>query len=314
MSLQLRSFSKHPFRTELGVGEVVDWCDIFNTGRFHEMHPHPRQHYYRLMDDQDQVLAVAHFSEVEKGSFHSPARGTYGGIDVRGHDDRLFGYLLRGIEDHLRGEGARELGLTAAPFAHDPIRSSLQFRAMHQNGWRVSQSELNYSVGVDEVDLVHKMRHNNRKRVRKCLRAGFVFRRCGRRDAQDIYDVISENRAARGFKLSMTFAQVMEMAHAFPQQISLFGVEDDSRIIAGAICVRLNARILYVYSWGHLPEYDVHSPVALLADGIYRFAREDGCELLDIGTVPSVEGRGLMAFKENIGCTASLKLVYTKQL
>ena len=77
-----------------------------------------------------------------------------------------------------------------------------------------------------------------------------------------------------------------------------------------------NARASLVFYWGDLPEAHAMSPVAFLADNLYKYCQREGITLLDIGTatdkgMPNV---GLMTFKERLGCTPSPKLTCTKSL
>lgn len=306
------------YRTEVGPVGDLPWCDIFNTESYFRIHADNRDRFFRLVaGEDDRVHAVAHFSEVEPGLFRSPARGTYAGIDL---ETPTYGPLVRfiqDIEDHLREAGATRVTLSTAPFAHDPQKSAWLFQNLSERGYVVELSQLNYSVPIDEVDLLAKMRHNNRKRYRKCAREGFVFSERGNDGAREVYDVIARNRAHRGYPISMSFDEVWRMVEAFPGAVFFYGVEHEGETVAAAVCIRLNRRVLYTLYWGDVPGYARHSPVAFLAAGVYASARERGFRLMDTGTVPSMQSgpaEGLIRFKENLGCRATLKLTYTKTL
>ena len=72
--------------------------------------------------------------------------------------------------------------------------------------------------------------------------------------------------------------------------------------------------MLYVFYWGEHPSVRHRSPVLLLAEALYEYARELGAKVLDIGTatVDSVPNQGLMDFKRQIGCQASLKVEFVR--
>ncbi len=305
------------YRTEIGTVGDLPWCDIFNTESYYRIHRTGNDRFFSLVSaPDDEIHAVAHFSEVDPGVFRSPACGTYGGIDLRAADYGPLVRFLDDIEKQLRDAGARTITISTAPFAHDPQKSSWLFQNLCERGYAVELSQLNFSVEIDEVDLFQKMRHNNRKRFRKCEREGFRFSERDERGAREVYDVIARNRTHRGYSISMSYDDVRRMVETFPGAYSFYGVEHDGETVASAICVRLNARVLYTLFWGDAPGYEQHSPVAFLAAGLYAASRAKGFRLMDTGTVPSIRSgpaaAGLARFKENLGCKATLKLTYSK--
>lgn len=306
------------YRTEIGTVGDLPWCDIFNTESYFRLHQTGCDRFFSLVSGpRSDVHAVVHFSEIEPGVFRSPARGTYAGIDLKTTTYAPLIRFLDDIEAHLRDAGARTMTLSTAPFAHDPQKSAWLFQNLSERSYVVELSQLSYSVSIDDVDLVHKMKHNNRKRVRKCEREGFVFSECDADGAREIYDVIARNRAHRGYPISMSFAEVRRMVETFPGALSFYGVNHGDEVVASAVCVRLNARVMYTLYWGDVPGYGRYSPVAYLAAGVYASAREKGFSLMDTGTVPSIRSgpaAGLIKFKENLGCKATLKLTYSKAL
>ena len=306
------------YRTEIGTVGDLPWCDIFNTEGYFRLHQCGRDLFFsQVSGPQGEVHAVVHFSEIEPGIFRSPARGTYGGIDLKTTAYTPLIRFLDEVEAHLRESGARTMTLSTAPFAHDPQKSAWLFQNLSERNYVVELSQLSYSVPIDDVDLVHKMKHNNRKRLRKCAREGFVFSERGDAGAKDVYDVIARNRAHRGYPISMSFAEIERMMETFPGALTFYAVHHGDEMVASAVCVRLNERVIYTLYWGDVPGYGRYSPVAFLAAGVYAFAREKGFTLMDTGTVPSIRSgpaAGLIKFKENLGCKATLKLTYSKEL
>ena len=319
MSSPVTKSGQGGYRTEVGTVGDPPWCDILNTQSYFEIHRgDQRSAFFSLRSEPDgEVQAVAHFCEIEPAVFRSPARGTYAGIDLKTQTYGPLVGFLEDIESHLRAEGARRLTISTAPFAHDPQKSAWLFQNLSERGYSVELSQLNYSVPIDEVDLVHKMKPNNRKRYRKCEREGFVFEQRGDDRVQEVYDVIARNRAHRGYPISMSFDEVWRMVETFPGAMTFYVAHHQDTVAAAAVCLRLNPRVLYTLYWGDIPGYERHSPVAFLAAGVYAAAREQGFCLMDTGTVPSIQSgpaAGLIRFKEGLGCKATLKLTYTKAL
>ena len=106
------------------------------------------------------------------------------------------------------------------------------------------------------------------------------------------------------------------MIRTFPKSVEFYAVSADGKTAGGAICLRLNTRILYTLFLGHLPEFSSYSPVTMVVAGIYERCQKAGIKLLDLGTaLPSTPGEitGLMRFKERLGAEASDKRTYYRK-
>jgi lipid II:glycine glycyltransferase (peptidoglycan interpeptide bridge formation enzyme) len=80
--------------------------------------------------------------------------------------------------------------------------------------------------------------------------------------------------------------------------------------------MRFNRDVVYIFYWCDVAGFSGVSPIVLLAETIYEHARTEGARWMDIGTSTN-EGSpnyGLIHFKRNLGCEASLKLAYSKVL
>ena len=300
-------------------GPEYTWCDLFQTRRYFRLHLSGRDRYFVLRRQREnEVIAAIHFSEVEPGHFRSPRRATYGGpaiaVEKAGEVAEPF---LRMVCAQLRTEGVSEVSLVCAPEAHEPVRSTGLRAALQTLGFEVREDAPNHVIPVDATDLAAKMAYNNRKRLRKCKMAGFRF--SGVAEASHrriIYDTILANRQARGFNLSMSWPEIETMIREFPKSVEFYAVSDGGQVAAGAICLILNPRILYVLFWGHLQEFDSYSPVTMLAAGIYDRCQEGRIKLMDLGTsVQTVPGEitELMRFKERLGAEVSAKQTYYRK-
>jgi lipid II:glycine glycyltransferase (peptidoglycan interpeptide bridge formation enzyme) len=101
----------------------------------------------------------------------------------------------------------------------------------------------------------------------------------------------------------------------FPDNYSLHYVTNDrDDILAGAILVKITNTILYYFSPATNPAYSKISPMVFLLDSLYGFAKENGCQALDLG-ISSIGNRpqkGLIRFKDHIGGITSSR--FTLQL
>lgn len=267
----------------------------------------------------DAPVASIHFTALADGCWRSPARGTYAGYAFVPELalDELLAFHDQ-VEQRLRRLGARVLEVLPVPMAHDPRAFSVQTYALRSRGFEVSRCDLNQSLDVDDRPLSERMSHGNRKRLAKCEREGL---RCVQVDAEalaPVYDTIAANRAARGFPVSMSLAQLQAMAGEFPEVLRLFACQrdGDTEMAAAAVCLSLDARTLYVFYWGDRPGHASLSPVVMVADAVYRHAQACGHRMLDVGTstLDRESNAGLLHFKRGLGFTESLKLRMEKRL
>ncbi len=295
--------------------------DLFNTVEYARLHAHRSgagvlRYDYRRPDEQA-VAGVFQAVRCDAGVFTSPGRGPYGGFDASpGLTDAELMEFVSLTETALCQHGARRVDVVLPPFCYNPQLGPRILSALCHAGYRVTRQELNQALALDPDGSASHANHAARKRLNRARRAGVAARSFGRHEYRAGYDAIVENRRKKGRSLSMSWNDVLAMADAFPARVHVFGAEQDSRVLAAAICVAVSTRVLYVYAWGEIAGAEPVSPVSVLADHLADFARERGFGLLDLGT-SSVEGivnPGLLAFKRSLGADDSLKLWLTKVL
>ncbi len=302
---------------ELHQDPGITWCTIFNTFQFYTLHKRKSSCYFVLLDASSNILGVCHFSDVGNGIYKSPVRGTFAGFELKENNIEYLIDFVKMTEELLQHRGAKQLLVNTAPFQHDHTFSCHLFNTLLNEGYIIESHDLNYSVQVDQIELIEKMKRNNKKRLRKCIADGFTFEHVQTEsEFEKVYEIIATNRATKGYPITMTFGQIMEMKRLFPDRIYFFKTSVNQIGIASSVCIKINKTVLYVFYWGDLPGHEQHSPISFVADGIYRFARQNNFEQVDIGTssVGGAPNFGLIKFKETLGFTESLKLSYKKIL
>lgn len=295
--------------------------DLFNTEAYAGLHVARfegigvRSEHVRA--GRDTPDGVFHAMQIRLGVFASPGRGPYGGFDVSTDmDEAELADFIAATEAMLCTAGARQIELVLPPFCYAPQHGPQCLAVLCRMGYCVMRQELNQAVVVTEASLAESGNYANRKRLNKAARAGLTVRQLNASEYQIGYNAILDNRLKKERSLSMSWEDVQAMIAAFPEQMHVFGAEQDGRIIAAAICVAVNRRILYVYAWGECIGAEPISPVSSIAAHVYTFAQNHGFVLLDLGT-SSVEGivnPGLVRFKQSLGATTSLKLWLRKSL
>ena len=291
---------------------------MFNEAGFFRLHTRSANDVYaqlvRIADDR--VCATIAFYEGDDKIFVSPKNGTFGGLGLNYPlDMEIVERFLYTLMDHLKTAGAHAIELKCAPFSHDLALLSAVSNILLRRGGTLAAYELNYDMRVDRRPFLERIDYGNAKRIRKCLREGFVAEEIDASAYEDAYRVISDNRRRRGYPISMTAEQLETMVSAFPGRLHFFAVYPDtqrSRMVAASVCIAVSRSVFYVFYWGDVAGMESYSPIALLASCIYEFCQREGFELLDAGTstVAGQPNHGLIKFKRNLGFSESLKLSF----
>ena len=294
-------------------------ADLFNTPAYFGLHAggFARAFYFVARHPVSLApFAVAQFAEVEPGHFRSPGRGSYGGVQLLAAkvEVALVEALVDAIGGFLGERGAGTVTVVLPPFDYSAADTSLVAHVMMRAGFRLAGHELNYAMRVSGSSLLPRMDHGNRKRVQAAQRLGLRFHHLAPEQLPDAYAVVAENRAKRGYTLSMSLDALAAMAQALPGRVRCFGVRLDAELIAAAVCVEVSRDVLYVFYWGELPGVERLSPVAYLASELYTVCVREDRRLLDIGTatLAGVPNHGLIRFKKNLGCRESMKLTLVR--
>ena len=281
--------------------------DLFNTGRFAALHAD--RCGPALLFEQPGIGAFQ-AGCLRPGHFTSPGRGPHGGYDVRPTlEVDGFEAFVADAEAALRRAGARSVAVALPPLCHGPQLPG-RLVALCQRGYRVVRQELNQAVVVTGAEFGRQAAHATRKRIGKAVRAGVTAGLLGPEEQAAGYAAVADNRRKKGRPMAMSWAGVQAMQAAFPGRVHVLGARLDGQVVAGAICVAVNARVLYVHAWGEAAGAEALSPVSLLAASAYDLARREGFGLLDLGTssVDGVADPGLAGFKRSLGAAPSLKL------
>jgi DNA-binding transcriptional regulator YdaS (Cro superfamily) len=289
-------------------------ADLFTRPGFHRLHRHRfGAAAFLQWRGAEGLCGRFHALETEPGHFASPGRGSHGGFEpAEGVDCAGIARMVGEAEAHLRDLGARRLSVVLPPFCHAPGRTALVLHALLGLGYVVERHELNQSVGLRRARMPARRNYL----INRAVRAGVTVARLAPQDYQAAHAVLAESYAKKGFVLSMDWPDVAEMAAAFPEALHVFGARQAGRLVGAALCLAVNARVLYLYSWGEVRGAEPLSPVTLLAEALYAHARRQGFERLDLGT-SSLHGTvnpGVFALKKRLGATPSPKLTLGKTL
>lgn len=267
--------------------------------------------YSQIHDNEHQILKIQEvfvpLSNPMNGVLRSPGRATFGGfwslkkldqIHIRKALDKL--YDLRPT--------TREFHLVLPPTYFQKEIFDPQRVFFH--GVSFSRIiDINFHIDLHSNYITSK---GNRKKMRQFREQGGVVVQSDSSDWEACYQLLVNNRARRGVKLSMSWDIFKKSLEQLPLQIKLWKAVVKNMIVGCAVTVRISQDSLYVLFWGDNEYGRSLSAVASICDSLLVLAKSENVRYLDLG-ISSVEGildPGLARFKSNLGAIQGQKITY----
>lgn len=262
----------------------------------------PQKHFYYFDKQANQYVAHIVFS-IDGGLAMSPIKAPFGGIEIaKDLSSEEIGEFLKSVEQALQSEGIQEIRVHQAPENYQ--EQEILFEAMIDSGYEEIQERIYHGINIDQEPLSEKMVDMQRRRLRKCAEAGFVFKKYSKSELAAAFEQIDRWRTAAEKSLSMTWADLHNSSKRNPKTYHAFGIENEHGLmIAGTIVVRVNDKVLYNFSPASYDVYNQYSPMVMLVNMVYDWGKENGYTHLDLGTsyVHKNVNTSLRVFKERIG-------------
>lgn len=299
----------------LSVNRFVDprRYHLFYSEDFFKLHDDGTGRYYEWLDQDNRPVAAIHAGQIEPGVWRSPFRGTFAGFDFT--DDLPVAFIDAVLAD-LKAQGAKSLEVLFAPSAHNPHKDEIAVKTLKNAGFSITREDVNFTIDVTDTPLSQRMRSQQKQRIQKCLNKNFTVSEAPVDRLPAVYSIIAANAKARGFSVSMTLDQLEAMHAALPGSLVPFAVMHGDIIASAAVCVRISPDILYIFYVGDQAGYASDSPVVMMVDGIYTYARRHGYKILDYGTasIGRERNEGLIDFKRRLGFVECSKCRMKKDL
>ncbi|AQG82533.1 hypothetical protein AWR27_16240 [Spirosoma montaniterrae] len=244
----------------------------------------------------------------------SPIAAPFGSVEFT---DKLPDATLKCLLDQLV-ETARLMGVSALrlvnyPHSYAPAQAERLTTQLLQSGFHVSNTYQNHSLAIDDDPFTGKIHSSERRRLRKCERAGFTFDHWVNPDIDALTGFIAETRRQQGYRLTLTPERLTRLLRQFPDKFPVFVVHDGPALAALTVAVRVRDNILYSFLPASSPDYRSFSPAVMLTNGLYNYCQHQRIQLLDLGVSLDNDRQPkstLMRFKERLGAKASEKLVF----
>lgn len=267
--------------------------------------------YSQIHDDKNQILKIQEIivplSKPINGILRSPGRATFGGFwSLKKLDQSHFRKALEKLYD--LHPTTREFHLVLPP---DYFQKEIfDTQRIFFDGVSYSQSiDINFHI---DLHSNHSTSKGNRKKIRQFREQGGVVVQSDLSDWESCYQLLVNNRARRGVKLSMSWDIFKKSLEQLPLQIKLWKAVVKNIIVGCAVTVRISQDSLYVLFWGDNEHGRSLSVVASICDSLLVFAKSENVRYLDLG-ISSVDGLldpGLARFKSNLGAIQGQKITY----
>ena len=207
------------------------------------------------------------------------------------------------------------LAITLQPLVYDESQLSKWVNVMMRK-LKVNHVDLNYHIDLNCIsDYERMLDRSARNHLHQAQKKNLCLKHLDSTRFQDVarvYDVIQRNHKERGFPLRMTLEQVWQTVSNVVKA-DFFVLEHEGTDVAAAQIFHVTDDAAQIVYWGDIREYSALRPMNFLAFSLYNIYRNEGLRILDIGpsTENGVPNYGLCEFKENIGCSTSLKFSFT---
>ena len=301
--------------------------DIVQPGEYRQLFPHP-QHVFNSVDftelNKDKCDSVQYlcFSENKAriglvmgerdGLFRSPFSAPFGGFDTN-QPDRIEYYeeAVGLLKAHLEAAG-KPLKIVLPPTVYGSYTAKM-FNALVRGGAHLLFSELNYAYELDRFpDYESYLDRSARKNFHNARQYPFEFVELERtpENIARAYAVIRDNRESKGYALQMSLESVLQTVGVVAAEFFVMSL--DGADVAAAMVYPVTEGIDQVIYWGDAPGYTDCRAMNYFTYKVFEHYCKKGLKILDIGpsSVEGVPNYGLCSFKENLGCTVSLRHVF----
>ena len=301
--------------------------DMVQPGEYRQLFPHPRHvfnsvGFTELNKEKCSSVQYLCFSEnkariglvvgEKDGQFWSPFSAPFGGFDAN-QPDRIEYYdeAVALLKAHLAATGT-PLKIVLPPTVYGSYTAKM-YNALIRGGARLLFSELNYAYELDRFkDFEANLDRSARKNFHNARQYPFEFQKLERtpENITRAYTVIRGNRESKGYALQMSLDGVLQTAPVVGAEFFMMSL--DGADVAAAMVYPVTEGINQVIYWGDAPGYADCRAMNYFTYKVFEHYFQQGLKVLDIGpsSVEGIPNYGLCSFKENLGCTISLRHVF----
>ena len=248
----------------------------------------------------------------------SPAKAPFGGIQSieKSLCDEII-FLLKCVENIIEIKGGKRIIIKTSPEKYDANGHKKLYTCYKRLGYEPKEIFKNHLITVTDLPFSHIIRSAEKRRLNKCRKADFTVILTEKPDIIEVYDFINSVRDRLGYSLSLSFYEFENLAETFPNELKVFEIYDQDKLIALTVTILVNHEILYNFLPADVVEYRRYSPMVMLMDGVYQYCQQMKISTIDLGISLDHLGNekaSLIRFKENLGGRECSKITWQKNL
>lgn len=245
----------------------------------------------------------------------SPFSAPFGGFSFIKSDIRLE-YIEEaiGLLEKYASASSLSVKISLPPSIYEPSFVAKQVSLFFRSRFQIEYVDLNYHFETEYFsNYEQRIDRGTRNKLHNSFKQQFLFQKLDSERVTDVeraYRVIKANREGKGYPLRMTLQNVLDTIKII--RADFFILTYQEKDIAAAQVFHVADDTVQVIYWGDAPGYTEIRAMNYLAYKVFEYYASTGIKFVDIG--PSSErgipNYGLCEFKENIGCTPTLKYTF----
>lgn len=301
---------------EIRVNEFIlaDLDNFFHSKKFFNLNASDGDVFLEFITGKDKGV-VCYFNQTEKGTWHSPNKGTFAGpITIGKVTDSDFAKAIELFEQYLRNIGATEIHYSLPPLYLSLGLTSLTHYLLQSRNYSCYRTDLNYHLVVSGAPFEQMLSSSKRNGLGKPIMKKVVTKQLGDTDFNAVYDLLENNRKMLGVELSLSRSQLQKLLSHFPNHILMVGSCFEKALVSAAFCIKIRPDVLYVFYWGHQPSCQLPNPILPIAEFIYSWCQQKSINYIDLGTSnigPEANWK-LIFFKKSLGAAETIKSRFKK--
>ena len=275
----------------------------------------PQLHFYLI--DKASKVALGHIAfSREESEVVSPFKAPFGGFELAGDlDSTSFLFFVTEVMRMLKENSIRFMRIHLAPMDYLPCLD-MAMENLVALGFREKQKLVHHIIKVGEAPFEKLIASMEVRKLKKARTLGCEFRFEKREQYAAIFDFIKQHRESKGHELSMSWDMLRDVLKDHGDHYHFCSVRLEGEMIAAAVMVRVNEKVMYYFIPGHDATFNHLSPMVFLVGELYKWCREHGLQSIDLGTSywANEENESLARFKEHLGGKPSMSSVFRKAL
>ncbi|HEY6913853.1 MAG TPA: hypothetical protein VI413_04185, partial [Paludibacter sp.] len=289
---------------------------LYNTVQYNVLNEHKCEKIlYLLFCEAKAKLGL--IAGLKDGVLTSPFSAPFGGFSSNKNSVRVevLYEAIQLLDNYAKQNGISAVKFILSPYFYNEDLWAKTHYSLNINGYTAIK-DINYHLNSSDFPIYkeNKISKRTKEYIDKAISHGLIFKQVTNdHDKRTAFKIIKDNRDRKDRPMYIDYNYILEVSKIIP--IDFFLILDQNIPIASAIAYHISKHVLQIVFWGNVCDHDTQiRPMYFLAFKLFEFYHTQQFKTIDLttGSVNGVPNFGLCHFKENIGCTAGLKLIMQK--